>query len=162
MNKTLATRELEFKAFDYLYLQRGGYSLAMEVNVPFRGRADIVGLAKKTKRGKEREVIVLEIKTSLQDFRSKSGHNFYGHKNYYVVPQDLVDKIRDEVPGHIGIITTDQYDRVKIVKNARTIKHNYPPRFYEVLEQNIETAKQSNIRRLLKYRYDSEVKLRRK
>lgn len=45
-----------------------------------------------------------EIKISKSDFKSKNGHNFVGHNNYYVVPKELVEKIKDLVPDDIGII----------------------------------------------------------
>ena len=45
-----------------------------------------------------------EIKISVSDFKSPNGHNFHGNKNYYVVPHDIYDKIKDLVPEDIGII----------------------------------------------------------
>ncbi len=45
-----------------------------------------------------------EIKISKADFKSKHGHNFVGHFNYYVVPKDLYESIKDEVPKEIGIL----------------------------------------------------------
>lgn len=51
-----------------------------------------------------RRVTCFEVKISFEDFKSEHGHNFHGHRNYYVVPKELVDKIRELVPEEIGII----------------------------------------------------------
>ena len=50
-------------------------------------------------------ITCFECKITLQDFKSPNGHNFHGNKNYYVVPKELVAKIKDLVPEDIGIIT---------------------------------------------------------
>lgn len=44
-----------------------------------------------------------EIKISKADFKSEHGHNFVGHFNYYVIPKDLYENIKDEIPKHIGV-----------------------------------------------------------
>lgn len=48
-----------------------------------------------------------EIKISYQDFKSAASKTFVGNYNYYVVPDTLLDKIKDEVPSHIGIYVYD-------------------------------------------------------
>ena len=45
-----------------------------------------------------------EIKISKADFRSKNGHNFVGNLNYYVVPTEFYNGIKDEVPEGVGVI----------------------------------------------------------
>ncbi|WP_258871459.1 hypothetical protein [Halobacillus trueperi] len=44
-----------------------------------------------------------EVKVSVSDFRSKSKKTFCGHYNYYVMPRELFDKVKDEIPPHIGV-----------------------------------------------------------
>lgn len=44
-----------------------------------------------------------EIKTSVEDFRSMAKLTFVGHFNYFVMPQALFDKVKDEIPSHIGV-----------------------------------------------------------
>lgn len=150
MYKKQVTRDLEYFIYDYFYLKRG-LLCGMEVKVPFNYRADFVGMDKKD------NVTVVEIKSSVRDFRSKSGHNLIGNKNYYAMPQEVYDKVKEEVPKHVGVFTTVN-KRAKIIKKARTIKHKYPETFLNALRYNIETAKQSNIRRLLYNRYKKEDK----
>lgn len=47
----------------------------------------------------------LEIKISLEDFKSSHGHNFVGNLNYYVLPKDLLELVKDLIPEGVGIIT---------------------------------------------------------
>lgn len=65
--------------------------------------------------GPDRLFTFIEIKVSVSDFKSKSGHNLIGHKNYYAVPVEIYDKIKDLVPKHVGIYV---YDESKSTKNG--------------------------------------------
>lgn len=62
-------------------------------------------------------VVCFEIKVTTQDFSSKHGHNFVGNLNYYIVPKELVQKIKSKVPENIGLIsyTGSQF---RIIKDA--------------------------------------------
>ena len=44
-----------------------------------------------------------EVKSSVEDFRSKNGHNFLGDFNYYVMPQEVYEKVRNEIPYRVGV-----------------------------------------------------------
>ena len=44
-----------------------------------------------------------EIKASKADFNSKSKNTFIGHFNYYVMPKELYDQVKDEIPKHVGV-----------------------------------------------------------
>lgn len=44
-----------------------------------------------------------EVKSSVEDFHSKNGHNFIGDFNYYVMPEDVYDKVKDEIPFGVGV-----------------------------------------------------------
>lgn len=46
-----------------------------------------------------------EIKSSVEDFHSKSAHTFCGHYNYYVTTDEVYEKIKDEISSHIGVYT---------------------------------------------------------
>lgn len=46
-----------------------------------------------------------EIKISKSDFYSKHGHNFVGHFNYYVMPVELFEEVKEKIPKHIGVYT---------------------------------------------------------
>ena len=44
-----------------------------------------------------------EIKISKSDFRSKNHNTFLGHFNYYIMPQELYEDVKNEIPSHIGV-----------------------------------------------------------
>ncbi|MCY7430497.1 hypothetical protein MCZ49_02025 [Bacillus safensis] len=50
-----------------------------------------------------------EIKVSLSDFRSSAKKSFVGHYNYYVLTKDLYEKVKDEIPSHIGVFVDYRY-----------------------------------------------------
>lgn len=45
-----------------------------------------------------------EIKSSVEDFRSKNGHNFIGDYNYYVMPRNVFEDIKFEIPYSVGVL----------------------------------------------------------
>jgi len=59
-----------------------------------------------------------EIKSSVEDFHSKNGHNFLGDYNYYVMMKDVYDIVKDEIPYHIGVYIPHG-DGVKSIKMAK-------------------------------------------
>jgi hypothetical protein len=44
-----------------------------------------------------------EIKISKSDFHSEHGHNFVGNYNYYVMPKELFEEVKEEIPKEIGV-----------------------------------------------------------
>jgi hypothetical protein len=44
-----------------------------------------------------------EIKVSKSDFHSKAKNTFVGHFNYYVMPDELYEEVKDEIPAEIGV-----------------------------------------------------------
>lgn len=73
-----------------------------------------------------------EIKSSVEDFRSKNGHNFIGEYNYYVMPEDVYEKVSLEIPYHVGVLVPDRlvYSEerytLKSVKKAKKCDRNRP------------------------------------
>ncbi|WP_338631248.1 hypothetical protein [Clostridium baratii] len=62
-----------------------------------------------------------EIKISKADFYSKHGHNFVGHFNYYVMPIELFEEVKEKIPKHIGVYTyKDGY--LTLVKKSKKQK----------------------------------------
>lgn len=45
-----------------------------------------------------------EIKISRADFLSPNGHNFCGNLNYYVMPREVYDQCKKDIPAGIGAI----------------------------------------------------------
>jgi hypothetical protein len=48
-----------------------------------------------------------EIKVSKSDFYSKAHNTFIGHYNYYVMPLELYEQVKDDIPKHIGVWNWD-------------------------------------------------------
>lgn len=51
----------------------------------------------------QREITCYEIKQSKQDFHSKNKLTFIGHKNYFVMPYELYEEVKGEIPLGIGV-----------------------------------------------------------
>ena len=58
-----------------------------------------------------------EIKSSLEDFHSKNGHNFIGEYNYYVMPSEVYQRVSAEIPFGVGVCPTG--GSLESVKKAR-------------------------------------------
>lgn len=73
-----------------------------------------------------------EIKSSVEDFHSKNGHNFIGDFNYYVMPEEVYVKVMHEIPYDVGVyIPENRYYQcdwynLKNVKKARRKDRSRP------------------------------------
>ena len=61
---------------------------------------DLMGLAQHY-----RKLVCIELKQSVQDFHSKAKVTFLGNRNYYAMPFDIYEKVKDEIPKEIGVFT---------------------------------------------------------
>ncbi len=87
-------------------------------------------------------VTCYECKISVQDFKSKNGHNFHGNKNYYVVPKEIFNSVKELVPDDIGIIVyysdTNNY-RIKKECKFREVSHELKERLlYDALKKWVD------------------------
>lgn len=66
-----------------------------------------------------------EVKSSVDDFHSKNGHNFIGDWNYYVMPKEVYDEVSKEIPYGVGVLVPDSKSRsgnwysLKSIKKAK-------------------------------------------
>lgn len=66
-----------------------------------------------------------EVKSSVEDFHSKNGHNFIGDFNYYVMPEEVFEKVKNEIPYYVGVFVPDgkhyrgEWYNLKSVKKAK-------------------------------------------
>lgn len=67
-----------------------------------------------------------EVKSSVDDFHSKNGHNFIGDYNYYVMPEEVYEQVKTEIPYKVGVYVPNGenyrgkwYDLVTIKKAGR-------------------------------------------
>lgn len=89
------------------------------------------------------DFLCFEIKSCVDDFHSKNGHNFIGDLNYYVMPQDVYDAVRQEIGYYVGVYVPDDSGGLKCVKCAR--RHD---RAYSVLETLFMMFRSANRDRL--------------
>ena len=97
----MTTKELEQKI--YWKLKKLGVYLCFEVGMPreikgmkIEERVDLLSYdTNKIWR-------FYELKVTKSDFHSKSKVTFLGHYNYYVMPKELYDAVKDEIPKGIG------------------------------------------------------------
>lgn len=65
-----------------------------------------------------------EEKSSVEDFNSRNGHNFLGDYNYYVMPREVFEKVKDKIPFGVGVYVPeassldDTYYHLTSVKKA--------------------------------------------
>lgn len=71
------------------------------------------------------DVYVYEVKSSVEDFHSKNGHNFIGDFNYYVMPIEVFEKVKSEIPYFVGVLSPNG-NTLKHVKNARRKNREKP------------------------------------
>lgn len=73
-----------------------------------------------------------EVKSSAEDFHSKNGHNFLGDFNYYIMPEDVFEEIRNEIPYGVGVLVPAVKDRrgewysLEFVKKAKRKDRSRP------------------------------------
>ena len=73
-----------------------------------------------------------EVKSSVEDFHSKNGHNFIGDFNYYVMPEEVYEKVKNEIPYFVGVYVPEskhysgQWYNLKSIKKARKKDRDRP------------------------------------
>lgn len=77
-----------------------------------------------------------EIKSSVADYESKHGHNFIGDYNYYVMPLDVFEKVKDKIPFAVGVLVPGE--SLRSVKKARRIDRKRP--MFEMLFMMFRSA----------------------
>lgn len=68
-----------------------------------------------------------EIKSRLDDFKSKNGHNFLGDYNYYVMPLELAQEIvqKAAAPYYVGILAPID-GRLEVIQSVRRQNRTRP------------------------------------
>ncbi|GIN93346.1 hypothetical protein J22TS1_43970 [Siminovitchia terrae] len=62
-----------------------------------------------------------EIKVSKPDFYSKAKKTFVGHYNYFVLPKELYEEVKHDIPSHIGVYVDGNYSVKRAKKQELTI-----------------------------------------
>ena len=71
------------------------------------------------------DVYCYEIKSCPEDFASMHGHNLLGDFNYYVMPKDTYDIVKDRLEFNAGVLCPNG-DRLEAVKKARRCDRKRP------------------------------------
>lgn len=126
--KTNITKEIETRFIDFLYDKK--YELGVQECALGAGKrygiVDILSyhgkrISNGRGRPRTREVTwrCYEIKTSKQDFYSLHKWTFVGDYNYFVIPAELYETIKDDIPNGIGcFVYTGLPNGFKVVKRA--------------------------------------------
>lgn len=78
------------------------------------------------------DIYAYEIKSSVEDFHSKNGHNMIGDYNYYIMPEEVFVKVKNEIPYVVGVLSPEVYmgtfdsSSLKSVKNAHRSDRKKP------------------------------------
>lgn len=99
MAKTEQTKELE-KAIWNATSNQGTFG-CFEVTIGWFGGERVDYLTYST----EGEFRCYEIKATKSDFYSKAQKTFCGHFNYFVMPQELYEQVKSDIPPHVGVYT---------------------------------------------------------
>ncbi|MBO0440776.1 hypothetical protein [Candidatus Enterococcus ikei] len=92
----------------YYYCRENGDIVVEEVTMPeTQGIVDT--LSCRLTADNQFEWRCYELKVSKADFRSKAKLSFIGNYNYFVLPQALFEKVKEEIPSHIGVMVYHQY-----------------------------------------------------
>jgi len=111
----LTTKELEQKI--YWQLAKQGTYLCFEVMMPndYRGAKQNERVDLLTYDTKEIWKFY-ELKISKSDFHSKAKKTFLGNYNYFVMPVELYEQVKDEIPNNIGCYVADNFNCWSIKK----------------------------------------------
>jgi len=108
MMKTEQTLDLERKIWKATHRQ-GAFG-CFEVTIGWFGSERVDYMTYNAKG----EFRCYEIKVTKSDFHSKAANTFIGHYNYYVMPPELYNEVKNEIPPHVGV-----YAGKACVKKAR-------------------------------------------
>lgn len=121
----MTTKEIEHVVYKHLW-KTGSY-LVYEVASP----------KTKKRQTKHRERVDLlcfelpgtwkcfEIKNSVADFYSSASLSFWGDYNYYILNEEIYNKVKEDVPRDIGVWLVYKDKSMCCVKRPRKMKRKY-------------------------------------
>lgn len=94
-----------------------GYSTAHAIRVDYMKFVPLNNTVSGIEKG---DFYCYEIKSSVEDFNSKNGHNFIGDFNYYIMPENVYTAVRQQIPYNVGVyVPTDDFSDLKSIKRAK-------------------------------------------
>lgn len=131
MGKTEKTKQLEAEIFNAIH--KPSVFCCFEVTIGWDGKERVDMLSYDT----DGIFRCFEIKVSIEDFHSKANKTFCGNYNYYVLTEELYEKVKNRIPAIIGV-----YVNGKCIKKAKK---------QEISLETVELLKNSMIRSLSRY-----------
>lgn len=154
--KTEKTLDLERKIWEATHSQ--GTFGCFEVTIGWFGNERVDYMTYNTKG----EFRCYEIKATKSDFHSSAAHTFCGHYNYYVMPPELYNEVKDEIPSHIGVYTektcVKKARRQELQIGEQILKDSMIRSLYREVEKQIKSGKPTLIEM---YRRESAEEKRR-
>ena len=105
MPKTELTKELERKI--WTATAKMGTFGCFEVTIGFNQKTKIKERCDYITYDTQGIWRCFEVKISKSDFHSNAHNTFVGHFNYYVMPKELYEEVKDEIPNRIGVYVGD-------------------------------------------------------
>ena len=88
-----------------------------------------------------------EVKSSVEDFKSKNGHNFIGDFNYYVMPMEVYEVVKQQIPYNIGVFVPE-YNNLRCEKKAKRKDRTRPVSEMLLMMWRSSRREMVNIKRL--------------
>lgn len=131
--KSPTTTQIEYLIFKHIHTNKLGTYGCREVKIGgvktrkfITDKKEFVDYMTITSDG---EITCYEIKSSLEDIKSNARLSFFGHKNYFVMPKGVYEKICNESwflrkleNQTIGVISVNDFDELKIIKKCKRKK----------------------------------------
>lgn len=70
-------------------------------------------------------ITCFELKATKSDFRSKAVKSFFGDWNYYVMPEELYEQVKGEIPDWVGVFVIERF-RDGQFEDLRLTAKKYP------------------------------------
>lgn len=150
MAKSQSTQELEKNLWNHT--KKRGTFACYEVTIGWYGRERVDYMTYDT----EGIWRCYEIKASKADFYSKAKVSFLGHYNYYVMPEEVFQQVRGDIPSHIGVYipkgsglcSAKNAKRQGLGVNEQILKNSMIRSLYRNSEKIIDSGDQSIVGQL--------------
>lgn len=92
------------KAFPIWYERALKHSKKLTIDVPQKVTREVTEIVDLLSWEKSKNIWrCYEIKSSVQDFNSGHHITFVGHYNYYIMPKELYEKVKNKIPDYVGV-----------------------------------------------------------
>lgn len=129
--KTDQTQDLEHRLRSMTHDQGRGTFGCFEVTIGWYGKERVDYLTYDTK-GIFR---CYEVKVTKSDFHSPCAKSFLGHFNYYVMPEDLYEDVKGEIPDWVGVYVTQGNTWLRNIKKAK--RQEVPADIMDILKDSM-------------------------